>query len=165
MKLSRWKIVGVILSSVLLLATGALWVRSCDVFDVLVWSRAFVVEPRSSQSSHAIGIGRGRLILYRHQWTEAIGGHGRGIEPRYTSGRLVFERQLTDVTKSKSKRIIPWHGFETESCDAVLPTGVKHDRTVWVPLWFLGLLFAIFPLVVWIQHARTPTDRGNSAAE
>jgi hypothetical protein len=154
MKLSRWTIVGVIVSSLLVLATGLLWVRSCDVFDVLVWSRASVVEPVSTLSSHAIGIGKGRLILYRHQWTEAMGGHGRSIEPRYASGKLVFERQLTDVTKSTSKRVIPWHGFETESSDAVLATGVKHERTVWMPLWFPALLCAAFPLFVWIQYAR-----------
>jgi hypothetical protein len=154
MKLSHWQIVAVAFSCVLLIATGFLWVRSCDVFDVFVWSRATFSAPQCALASHAVGIGRGRLILYHYEWLEASGGNGRSIDKRFASGRLVFERQLTPVTASKSKRVIPWYGFDAEGSDTVLPTGNRREGTIWIPLWLPALLFTAFPAFVLILYVK-----------
>lgn len=95
-----------------------------------------------------------RAILYSYGWLETAGEHGRSIDRRFASGQLVFERQLTKVSESKSKRVIAWHGFESETSDATESRGVKHERTVWLPLWLPALTFAVFPLFVLIHRAR-----------
>ena len=143
--------VAVTLSSVLLLVTGVLWVRSCDVFDVLIFSRASYAQPRCTIVWRGVGIGLGRLILYRKEFLEVADGRGRYIDRRYAGGRLVFERQLRPATTNT--RAIPWHGFGYKSSSDGGPDGVAHETTIWIPLWLFGILFAAYPVAVWIKHA------------